>query len=248
MEEPFLSIVVPALNEAGGIASFISRMRAEIDGRVPSWEMVVADDGSADATRAIVEACGRDDERIRLSPGAHGGKGAALRRGLLAARGRWRFMADADLSMPPDNIWRFLARAGETPEPAILIGSREAPDAVRVGEPWRRHAAGRVFNWLVQVLAVPGLNDTQCGYKLLSAAAAERVLPRLTIDGFAFDVEMLLVARHLGVHVREVGIVWHARADSRVRWATGAGAFADLLRIHRRWGRLGDRQVPAVTA
>ena len=230
---PYLSVVVPVLNEEGCIASFIDRMRAELSARAPSWEIVVVDDGSTDRTREIVEAHVRADERVRLIAGPHRGKGGALREGMLAASGAWRFMADADLAMPPGNLQRVLDGAAAGGD--AIIGSREAPGSRRVGEPWPRHVIGRAFNRLVRLLAVPGIEDTQCGFKLFSARAVEAIFPRLTVAGFAFDVEVLFLARRAGIDVREVGIEWHARGDSRVAVGRGAAAFADILRIRWRW-------------
>jgi glycosyltransferase involved in cell wall biosynthesis len=231
---PFLSIVVPVFNEGPGIADCVQRLADYLDGIGARWEIVIADDGSTDATVAIASAIAARDARVRLSGGAHRGKGAAVRRGMLAATGDWRFMADADLSMPPAEIARFLDLARRNPAHVhVVVASREAPGARRIGEPWRRHAVGRVFNRLVQVLVLPGIDDTQCGFKLFSARAATAVFPRTTLDGFAFDVEVLLLARRAGFTVHEIGIEWHCRPDSRVSVWRGAAAFADVLRV--RW-------------
>ena len=232
---PFLSVVVPALNEEGCIASFIDRMRRELTGLVPSWEIVVVDDGSRDRTATIVADEAARDGRVRLISGAHQGKGAALRQGLLAATGDWRFMADADLAMPPDNLARFLAVIDGPDRPQIVIGSREAPGAERIGESVARHAIGRVFNWTVRLVALPGIHDTQCGFKLFSRAAVEDLLPRLTVPGFAMDVELLFLARRAGLPLREVGIIWRGRDDSRVAFGRGAEAFLDVVRMRWRW-------------
>ncbi|MGH9348863.1 MAG: glycosyltransferase family 2 protein, partial [Vicinamibacterales bacterium] len=117
MRRAWISVVVPVLNEESCIARFIERMRDELVSSVSSWEIVVVDDGSTDRTREIVEAYARADDRVRLVAGPHRGKGAAVRQGMLAAGGEWRFMADADLSMPPDNLARFLAAAQAAPAP-----------------------------------------------------------------------------------------------------------------------------------
>jgi dolichyl-phosphate beta-glucosyltransferase len=245
---PFLSVVVPALNEESCIGAFVDQMRGELSMRVPSWEIVVVDDGSTDRTRAIVEGEARADGRIRLITGPHRGKGAALQQGMAAATGEWRFMADADLAMPVDNLTRFLALVDAEHPPDIIIGSREAPGSQRVGESWWRHVVGRAFNWIVRTVAVRGIADTQCGFKLLKAAAADVVFPRMTITGFAFDVEMLFLARRAGLDVREVGIVWHGRGDSRVGLGRGAAAFADILRIRWRWRNVYATWAYALTA
>jgi glycosyltransferase involved in cell wall biosynthesis len=206
------------------------------------WELMVVDDGSVDRTVAIVEQAAASERRIRLIRGGRGGKGKAIQRGMLEARGAWRFMADADLAMPVDNLERFLNVVASPPAPHIIIGSREAPGSLRVGEHWLRHLIGRVFNAHVRLFAVPGITDTQCGFKLFSAEAADALFPRLTVSGFAFDVELLVMARRAGFDVHEVGIVWRGRADSRVAVSRGAAAFADVLRV--RWNALTGRYGP----
>jgi dolichyl-phosphate beta-glucosyltransferase len=238
-ERPQLSIVVPAYNEEAVIGRFVESVHAEVSPLGVTWEILVVDDGSADATAAIVrDAAVRDvargDNRVRLLETAHRGKGAAVREGFLAARGEWVLMADADLSMPWDNLRRFLDVAAENPAPHIIIGSREAPGAQRTGEARSRRISGRVFNALVRLFAVRGIHDTQCGYKLLSAEAAAALAPHLTIDGFAFDVELLYLARLAGFPIREVGIVCHCRQDSRVRVRLGIEAVVDVLRVRLR--------------
>lgn len=242
-DEPALSLIVPAFNEAGCIGDTITRLQHYLESVGLSWEVIVVDDGSEDGTPETVAGYAEKDERVRLVRGAHRGKGAAVRRGMVAARGGWRFLADADLSMPPDNIGRFFAAVRESADtPHVAIGSREAPGALRVGEPWTRHVIGRVFNLVVQALAVPGIRDTQCGFKLFSAEAAEALFPRQRLDSFAFDVEVLFLAQRAGARVCEVGIEWHCRVDSRVSAARGAKAFADVMRV--RWnawrGRYAD--------
>jgi hypothetical protein len=229
---PFLSIVVPAYNEETRIGSCIDRLRRALPALVPSWEIVIADDGSRDRTRAIVAADAAADSRIRLLELSHRGKGEAVRRGLLDARGEWRYIADADLATPPDNLTRFLAHTQDA-DAALVIGSREAPGSVRFDEPSVRHWIGRFFNWFVRLLVVPGISDTQCGFKLFSARAVEAICPYLTIQGFAFDVEMLALARRAGLSIREVGVVWDGNQESRVAVGRGAAAFTDVLRI--RW-------------
>lgn len=238
-----LSIVVPAFNEEDTIGRCLHALRTHLDGRSLAWEIVVVDDGSTDGTGRAVEEYAASDPRVRVVRGPRAGKGAAVRSGMLEARGLWRFMADADLAMPLDNLDRFLEPADSTLPPDIVIGSRQAPGARRQGEHWLRYLIGRVFNAYVRVLVLPGIADTQCGFKLVSAEAAEDLFRRLTVGGFAFDVELLVLARRAGYEIREVGIVWHGRTDSRVAVSRGAVAFADVLRV--RWnawsGRYGRR-------
>jgi dolichyl-phosphate beta-glucosyltransferase len=230
-ERPRLSIVVPAYNEESVIGRFIDSVHSDVSPLGVTWEILVVDDGSTDATVAIVREAARADDRVRLLESPHRGKGAAVRQGFLASRGEWMFMADADLSMPWDNLCRFLDAAADTTAPEIIIGSREAVGAQRTGEAWSRRVSGRVFNALVRLFAVPGIQDTQCGYKMLSAGAAAALAPHITIDGFAFDVELLYLARLAGYEIREVGIICHCRQDSRVRVRLGVAAVFDVLRV-----------------
>jgi dolichyl-phosphate beta-glucosyltransferase len=241
-ETPVLSIVTPAFNEEASIGRSLRELSAYLDRQGLAWELIVVDDGSSDGTNAIVEQAAAGDRRIRLIRGGRGGKGKAIQRGMLEARGAWRFMADADLAMPPDNLDRFLDAVATPPAPHIVIGSREAPGSRRVGEHWLRHLIGRVFNAHVRLFVLPGIMDTQCGFKLFSAEAAEALFPRLTISGFAFDVELLMMARRAGFEIREAGIVWHGRPDSRVAVGRGAAAFGEVLRV--RWNALTGRYGP----
>jgi len=234
-----LSVVIPAFNESGRLLDTLQRCRDWLHSSVPSWEIIVVDDGSADETRAIASDLAAREPRIRLIAASHSGKGAAVRRGMLAARGRWCLFADADLSMDLNQLPRFFASDGD-----VIIASREAAGAVRVGEPWLRHVAGRAFNLLVRLAAVPGVHDTQCGYKMFSADAVRQLFPVTRQNGFAFDVELLFLARRAGLRIREVPITWTYRPGSRVRLRTGVAAFGQILAI--RWnGLLGRYGAPA---
>ena len=233
--DPFVSVVIPAYNEEGRLGATLTAWRAHLNVWAVSWEIVVVDDGSIDATSEVVEMHAARDRRIHLVQTAHAGKGAALRHGMLTATGHWRFMADADLSMKPAEIDRFFAsRSAESVD--VAVGSREATGAQRVGEPLSRHLIGRAYNWLVRLLVVPGIQDTQCGYKLFTAQAAEAVFSTQRLDGFGVDVELLFLATKMGYSVGEVPLTWHYDADSRVNLFNGANAFMDILRV-----RVNDR-------
>jgi dolichyl-phosphate beta-glucosyltransferase len=242
---PALSVIVPAFNEEAGIGHCLAELRQHLSGLRVTWEIVVVDDGSRDRTVEVAARHAGDEPRIRLILGERLGKGGAIRRGILAARGTWRFMADADLAMPLDNLERFLHAVSGPAVPHIVIGSREAPGGQRLDEHRFRFAIGRLFNWWVRMLVLPGVADTQCGFKLFSASAAEALFPRLTTDGFAFDVELLALARRAGYQIREVGIVWRGRGDSRVAVARGAAAFGDVARIA--WNGWLGRYGPVVS-
>jgi dolichyl-phosphate beta-glucosyltransferase len=210
-----LSVVIPAYNEAGRIGPTLDRLIATLDPLPLAWEIVVADDGSADDTAAIVAATSAREPRVRCLRLPHRGKGATLRDGLLAALGGRRFLCDADLAMPPGQITRFLAVVPSLCD--IAIGSREGPGAVRIGEPFHRHLLGRIFNTLVRAMVLPGIQDTQCGFKMFTAAAAEAVLPTTAIEGWSFDVELLASARAQGWRIHEVPIEWHFGHASKLR-------------------------------
>jgi hypothetical protein len=142
------------------------------------------------------------------------GKGAAVKRGIFAAKGEYRFMCDADLSMPVTEINRFFPPTIEQFE--ITIASREAPGAVRYHEPTYRHLVGRVFNTLIRLLALPGLNDTQCGFKCFKASVAEELFNEMTITGWSFDVEILYLAQQRKYRIVEIPIPWYYNPDSHI--------------------------------
>lgn len=209
-----LSIVVPAFNEAVRIRETLETLRTHAVQLVPSFEIRVVDDGSTDGTAEIVEASAREDSRVVLQRAPHRGKGAAVKAGMLAASGQLRFMCDADLSMPVAELRRFLDLVPATCD--IAIGSREGLGARRVGEPGHRHLLGRIFNHAVKNAVLSGIDDTQCGFKLFTADAVRQVFPSTTIEGWAFDVEVLYVARRRNLRIVEVPIEWHYRDLSRV--------------------------------
>jgi len=241
MRAPFLSVVVPAFNEEARIGRTITEVIAEFDRLAVDGELLVVDDGSSDRTVSIVQQAADGDGRIRLVRAAHAGKGATVRRGMLESRAEWRFLADADLSMPISELRRFLdvaARSGGD----VVVGSREAAGARRVGEPWSRHFVGRVFNWMVKMFVLRGINDTQCGFKLFSARAANALFPLQQLDGFGFDVEILFLARRAGLGIREIPVTWVYGRESKVGLASGARGFLDILTV--RWNQLRGMYPP----
>ena len=167
-----------------------------------------------------------------------------MRRGILAAQGQYRFICDADLSMPIEELPKFLPPLAADYE--VAIGSREAPGARRFNEPAFRHLQGRVFSDLVKYFALPGFEDTQCGFKCFSARAAEDLFSVQQFDGMSFDVEVLFIARQRGYRIIEVPIDWYYRSESRVQpLADPLRMLLDILLIHQNWraGRYGERQV-----
>ncbi len=212
-----LSIIIPAYNEARRLPPTLEAIHTylEAEGRLVTTEVIVADDGSRDETGALVARTMAHWPQLRVLLLPHSGKGAALRQGVLAARGAEIFLCDADLSMPIRELTRFL-----TPpyaNVAIAIGSREVAGARRYGEPYSRHVMGRVFNRVVRWLAVSDIEDTQCGFKRLTRPVARDLFTHLTTNGFGFDVQLLALARLRGYTIAEVPIDWYYGAESRVR-------------------------------
>jgi len=228
LSRPTLSVVIPAYNEALRLPATLARVREHLAGRGLAHEILVVDDGSTDATADLARAAGDVVRLLRHEPNR--GKGYAVRRGMLAATGARRLMTDADLSTPIEELARLEAEIDRGFD--VAIGSRAVAGArIEVRQPAYREAMGRLFNRLVQALLLPGLSDTQCGFKLFTAAAAEAVFGPCRLHGFSFDVEALYLARRRGLRIAEVPIVWRNDAATRVGLGGGSAAFLDLLRI-----------------
>jgi dolichyl-phosphate beta-glucosyltransferase len=231
-----VAVVVPAFNEELRIGASLEELSSYLDGRTWDWEVRVVDDGSNDSTCAVVEEQARQQSRIVLQREPHRGKGGAVKAGLLASRSDYRFICDADLSMPMSELPRFLPPQLVAFD--VAIGSREGHGARRIGEPLVRHLAGRLFNYSVQRVMVPGINDTQCGFKMFTAGAVEAIFPFVQVEGWAFDIEVLYLARARGLRIVEVPIEWHYRRESRLNLVRdGAGMLRDLLAIRARAAR-----------
>lgn len=216
MSNPFVSVVIPTYNEESRIVDTLNAVVNHLDKKVYAWEIVVADDGSKDNTVWLVEEEARNhsDLHIRLLSLRHKGKGSAVKQGMLYAKGDYRFLADADLSMPILQMDKFLPP--ELPGCDISIGSRESPNSRRVDEPFLRHLMGRGFNLVVQIIALKGFKDTQCGFKCFKAEAADKIFPLQRSEGFGFDVEVLFLATRMGMNVEEVGVDWYYQEGSKV--------------------------------
>lgn len=234
-----LSVVIPAYNEELRLPRSLERLRGFLDARGESYEILVADDGSRDATREAARAAGGGALRVLAADRNHG-KGHAVRRGMLAALGERILMTDADLSTPIEEVVKLEAALDAGAD--VAIGSRAVAGArIEVRQGALREAAGRAFNRLVRLLLLPGIQDTQCGFKLWRADAARQAFTPLRLEGFSFDVEALYVARRNGRRIVEVPIVWRNDAATRVSGLSGARAFLDLVRIrlHGAAGRYG---------
>ncbi len=232
------SVVIPAFNEADRLPRYLDEVVAYFEGRGEPYEVIVVDDGSTDGTPEAVEARHHPSVRV-LRLGLNSGKGAAVRAGMLAARGACRLFTDADGATPIAELKRL--------EPALAagadmaIGSRVLVDpAVSVAARSHRVAAGRVFNWLVARLGVRAVADSQCGFKAFTGAAAERLFGRLRTRGFGFDVELLLQAQAAGYRIVEMPVNWADQPGSKVTVLRhGPGMLWQILKARLRTGRAG---------
>jgi dolichyl-phosphate beta-glucosyltransferase len=250
MEQPFLSVVVPAYNEARRLPRNLKKIIDFLRERSYTFEVIVVDDGSTDDTAQQAREVINGDPRARIIENPHYGKGFAVRSGMLAAVGEIVLFTDADLSVPIESIDDLLPWFEQGYD--IVFGSREGGGSgQRVGEPFYRHLMGRIFNLLVQRLAIPGVQDTQCGFKAMRREVVREVFPQLLIhDGSkgpidhpmvtAFDVELLFLARRAGYRLKEVPVTWYYGNESKVDAVADSWRnMKDVLTV--RWNLLRGR-------
>lgn len=232
-----LSIVIPAYNEEARISASLERILVYVSQQPAEVEIVVVDDGSRDNTVAVVEQFGR---AIRLlhNPGNRG-KGYAVRHGMLEAKGDWVLFTDADLSAPIEEIAKLLEQA-KIHDAAIAIGSRALNRTlIAVHQPKFREWSGKMFNLVMRMMTGLPFADTQCGFKLFRADAAQAICSRQKLDGFSFDVEILVIARYLSFKTVEVPVRWSNVEGTKVSALQGMKSFFDLLKI--RWYMLSGK-------
>jgi len=213
--KPFLSIIIPAYNEENRLPKTLEQVFCFLHKQDYLAEVLVVENGSQDRTLQVAQSfCGQYPQ-LRVLQNRSRGKGLAVKRGMLEAQGEYRFMCDADLSMPVDEISRFLPPSIDNYD--IAIASREALGAVRYHEPYYRHFIGRGYNLLIRLLALPGLQDTQCGFKCFRGALVEELFGLQTLAGWSFDVEVLFIGRLRGCRIVEVPIPWYYNPESKIR-------------------------------
>ena len=228
----FLSIVIPAHNEETRLPGTLEQVFRFLGQQSFTSEVLVIENGSNDRTFEIAQAFTKQHANLRVIQNDWRGKGRAIQRGISEAQGEYIFLCDADLSMPIEEINKFIPP--QLQDVDIAIASREAPGAVRYNEPYYRHFTGRVFNTLIRLLVLPELQDTQCGFKCLRARAARDIFRYQTLTGWAFDVELLYIARHHKYQIVEVPIHWYFNADSKISiFRDSLRMFLDLLAIRR---------------
>ena len=244
MVSPFLSIIIPAYNEEHRLPHTLAQVLDFIQTQPFESEVLVVENGSQDRTLQIAQGFAASYSQLRVIHETERGKGRAVKRGMLEASGKFRFMCDADLSMPVGEISRFLPP--QLVDADIAIASREAPGAVRYNEPAYRHLGGRLINWMIRLLALPGLQDTQCGFKCLRDTVAEDLFGSLSLTGWSFDIEMLYLARLTGYRIVEVPVPWYFNAESKVNPLKDSVNMAwDILKMRRNALRGLYRKRPA---
>lgn len=218
----FLSVIIPAYNEEKNFRKGVLR---EVDDYLKkqnySWEVVVVDDASSDKTASLVEGFVKNKKTWHLVRNLHQGKAQTVMTGLEKARGQYRLFTDFDQSTPISEVEKFLEKARDFD---VVIGSREIKGAKRENEPFYRHLMGKVFNFLIQVLVIRGIHDTQCGFKLFKKEVVKAIFPKLKIAKKkaagaytgAFDVELLFLAKKAGFKVVEMPIHWRHIKTTRV--------------------------------
>jgi dolichyl-phosphate beta-glucosyltransferase len=245
---PELSIIIPAYNEGSRIVPTVREIVSYCREARRSFEVILVDDGSRDNTSSVGRQLCQELPELRLIRlAANHGKGYAVRTGMLNALGQNLLFADADGATPFSEIERLeLALAGGA---EVVVGSRAVrEEGTRVNAKLYRHFVGRTFHMLVEWLADSGVKDTQCGFKLFRSSAAQELFSRMRMNGFSFDVEVLLMARKQGYKVAEVPINWSHQPGSKVRLARDSVAMAiDLFRIRANWLR-GDYGQPHLAA
>ncbi len=238
MPAPFLSLIIPAHNEETRLPETLRQVFDFTARQTYATEVIVVENGSSDRTYQLARAAAEEHPEMRLLQNPQRGKGRAVRQGMLEATGEHRFMCDVDFSMPVSEVSRFLPPTLEGYD--VAIASREAPGAARIGEPYYRHFVGRIYNGLIRFLALPGLQDTQCGFKCFKWEVAEDLFKRQTLTGWSFDVEVLFIARQLGYKVVEVPVHWYFNPNSKISVVRDSFRMGlDLLTI-RRNGLRGD--------
>jgi glycosyltransferase involved in cell wall biosynthesis len=232
MTTPLLSIIIPAHNEENRLPPSLLALSNFLSRQEYSSEILVVENGSKDRTFEIAQSFLKEIPDLKVIREQNAGKGLAVRRGMLAAEGQYRIFCDADFSMPVEEIQKFLPPKIDHYD--VAIASRELAGAKRIGEPEYRHRIGRIFNSMVRWSVLPGLHDTQCGFKAFRADVAEIVFQQQTLPGWSFDAEVLVIARERGYHIEEIPIIWYYKPGTRLHFIKDSIQMAvDLLTIRR---------------
>lgn len=239
-QTPYLSVIIPAYNEARRLPLYLQRVLAYLDRHRLSYEILIVDDGSQDRTAQAVELVAQHSLHVRLIRlTCNAGKGAAVRRGMQAARGELQLFTDADGATPIEELARLesaLAAGADLAIGSRALASQDSGYTVRAR--WLRSALGTIFNSLVQRLGIRNIADTQCGFKLFRRSVARDLFSVSCVDGYALDLELLYIARRRGYRIAEVPVNWCDQPGSKVRpWRDGFVMLRELMAIREREAR-----------
>ena len=234
---PYLSIVIPAHNEEFRLPPALEKIDSFLKTQAFTAEVVVVENGSSDRTLTVAEEYAARLPYVRAITVNTRGKGLAVKAGMLAAHGEYRFICDTDLSMPIEDVVKFLPPV--TSGFDVMIATREGPGAQRIGEPAYRHFMGRINNLIIKVMAVRQFEDTQCGFKMFTRAAAEDLFDVQRMTGIGFDVELIFIALKRGYKIKEVPITWYFDSDSRMRLVQDSlRMLQEIWQIRQNWGKV----------
>jgi len=232
MENTFLFVIIPAYNEEARIKNTLEKIHSYLKNQDYTYEIIIVNDGSTDNTWALVNEIAQKIKEVRiLKNEKNRGKGFTIKKGFLNAKGKYLLFTDADLSTPIEEVEKLISWLKKGYD--IAIGSRALKEShIQIHQPWYRELAGRIFNLFVQAMAVPGIKDTQCGFKCFTQKAALEICERQKIEKFSFDVEMLYIGRKLGYKIKEVPICWFNNPHTKVNFLKdGYRMCLDLIRI-----------------
>jgi len=237
--KPYLSVILPAYNEEARILPSLKWRHEYLEKQDYDYELIVVNDGSTDKTSRIVREAIKDWPHFKLIDNkVNKGKGGVVKQGMLAAQGGWRLFMDVDESVPIDEI-RLLWP--QTKKYEVIIGSRYAEGGkITKKQPLIRRIISRGGNMLIQLLVAWGIKDTQCGFKLFSAAAAKEIFPLLSMERWSFDMELIAIAKKHNYKIKEVPVVWKEQAGSKVQAAKAAlRSLRDVLVIW--WNKISGK-------
>jgi glycosyltransferase involved in cell wall biosynthesis len=231
LNTPFLSVIIPAYNEENRLPRTLEQVLEFLKKQNYSFEIIVVENASSDRTFEVAKEFAQTNSSVIILQEQQRGKGNAVQRGMLEAKGEYRFICDADLSMPIEEVAKFIPP--QLTDFDIAIGSREALGAVRYNEPSYRHFGGRAINLIIRLFILSGFQDTQCGFKCFRAQVAEDLFRQQTLTGWSFDIEILYLARRKNLRIKEIPIDWYFFADSKVNAIRDAlKMISDIFVIH----------------